>query len=82
MTLSVTYYPLIGQTSITDAQLAYIRPLLVARSGVEFNIDKDFLNEGGGNFCLYTASTGTISFNENQPFNTGESINVVYGTNP
>lgn len=80
MILSVTYYPFTGQTSITDAQLAYIRPLLVARSGVEFNVDTFALNEGGGNFCLYTASTGTITFNENQPFNPNESVNVVFKT--
>ena len=83
MTIEVTYYPLINQTEITDAQLAYIRPLLVARSGVVHSkTDIDALLVSGSPFYQYNASTGTISFNPNIPFNTDESINVVYGTNP
>jgi hypothetical protein len=82
MTLSKTYYPLPTLYSITDANLAYCKMLLVARSGVEFNVDTTGLNEGGGNYCLYTPSTGTITFYDQQPFLDNESINIVYDTNP
>ena len=81
MTIEVTYYPLINQTEITDAQLAYIRPLFVARSGVVHSkTDIDALLVSGSPFYQYNASTGTISFNPNIPFNTDESINVVFKT--
>lgn len=81
MTLTKTYYPLAGLYQITDAALAYCKILMVARSGVEFNVDINYLNEGGGNFCMYQPSTGTILFNDNQPFNQDESINIVYDPN-
>ena len=82
MILEKTYYPTVGLSFITDASIVYAKMLFVARSGVEFNVDTVALNEDGGNYCLYTASTGTINFNPDQPFISGESINIIYDTNP
>lgn len=81
MTTHKTYYPTLGQSTITDAALAYVKVLEVDRSGVVYNLtDLSVLPTDTGLFCGYNQSTGTIEFLI--PFNTGESINVIYETNP
>lgn len=87
MTVKKTYYPLglpaVENSGITDAALAYVQPLMVSRSGVVFSLtENDALLISGSPFYQYTPSTGTITFNPNIPFESNESINVIYETNP
>lgn len=87
MVIKKTYYPIglpaVENTGISDAALAYVQPLMVARSGVVFNLtDNDGVLISGNPFYKYTPSTGTIQFNPNIPFESNESINVIYETNP
>lgn len=87
MVVKKTYYPIglpaAENIGISDAALAYVQPLMVARSGVVFNLtDNDGVLISGSPFYQYTPSTGTITFNPNIPFESNESINVIYETNP
>ena len=83
MVLSKTYYPLATLYSITDANIAYCKILMVARSGTVFSqTDVDATLVSGSPFYQYTPSAGTITFNPDIPFLDNESINIVYDTNP
>lgn len=85
MTTRKTYYPIglpsTETTSITDSALAYVKILEVDREGVVYSLtDLGSLPTDTGLFFGYNASLGRIQFLI--PFQTGESINVIYETNP
>lgn len=72
-----TYYPLSGFYEITDAALAYVDVLMVARSGVVYNeTDISTLPTDVGLFYGHNSATGSIQFLI--PFESNESINVIY----
>ena len=81
MTLKKTYYPLAGLLDITDSAIAYVQVLMVARSGVIYDIIENnndvFINTRQ---IRYAPSYGTIFFNEYIPFNTDEDIEIIYKT--
>lgn len=83
MTTEKTYYPTAGTNVVIDASIAYIKPLMVSRSGMVHNLTTDSgLVNSDDNFYSYTSATGTLTFNVNYPFNTDESVNIIYETNP
>ena len=82
MTLRQTYHPFEGNTSYTDATLAYSKLLMLSREGVVYDIitsNNDILVTNRQ--VLYQPSTGLLQFDTNIPFNQGETINVVYDPN-
>ena len=83
MTTRLTYYPTVDTSSIADAAIVYSKMLLVSREGVVYDVltsinDIPITTRQ----VLYNPGTGVLQFNENIPFNSGESINIVYETNP
>lgn len=87
MVVKKTYYPAglpaVENSAINDAALAYVQPLMVSRSGVVFSLtDNDALLISGSPYYQYNPSIGSIIFNQNIPFESNESINIIYETNP
>lgn len=83
MTVKKTYYPEAGFTGILDPDLAYTKILMLSREGVVFNETSDNATLiSGGLWYQYAPGNGNITFNPQQGFNQGESINIVYETNP
>lgn len=83
MVVKKTYYPLQGFTGVTDASIAYVKILMLSREGNVMNRTSDNgVLISGGLWYQYYPSTGTIMLNPQQPINQGESINIVYETNP
>lgn len=81
MTTRKTYYPRPLASSITDPSLAYVKMLELDRSGrVYSKTNLASLPDDTGLFYGHNVSTGTIEFLI--PFQPGESINVIYETNP
>ena len=82
MTVRKTYYPFEGDLSISDSSLAYVKILMVTRSGLQFNVIPytSSFPPPDERTCLYNNSDGSIVFVIN--FNSNESINVIYETNP
>lgn len=82
MTVEKTYYPQgypVVNNEVTDAALAYVKPLMVARSGVEHSLtDIDALLLSGQPFYQYIPGSGTLVFNPFNPFQQDESINIIY----
>lgn len=83
MTTEKTYYPTAGLYQVIDASIAYIKPLMVTRSGMVYNLTTNMaLVNSTDNFYSYTLASGTLTFDINNPFNPNESVNIVYETNP
>ena len=83
MVIKKTYYPAglpaVEAYAIVDASLAYVQPLMVARSGtVHSQTDNDAILISGSPFYQYDPFIGSIIFNPNIPFESNESINVIY----
>jgi hypothetical protein len=82
MTLRQTYYPIADTTNIFDAAIVYSKMLFVAREGVVYDVltsvNDVLLNTRQ---VHYNPSTGVLQFNADIPFNSGESINIVYDPN-
>lgn len=82
MTIEQTYYPSPGLNQIYDASIAYVKILMVARTGqVHTETDIDATLVSGGLFYMYSPSEGSIIFNPNNPFLSGESVNIIYDPN-
>lgn len=81
MTTKKTYYPLSGLVDVNDASIAYVTMLMVARSGMLFDI---IVNNNdiaiNTRQVRYAPSFGALFFNDNIPFNQGEDIEIVYKT--
>lgn len=83
MTLRQTYYPTTGENSVFDSAIAYVKMLFLSREGVVYDIltissvEIDLTSRQ----VQYNPSTGIIRFDEDIPFNEGETINIVYDTN-
>ena len=82
MTLRETYYPTVDTSSIFDAAIVYSKMLFVAREGVVYDILTS-INDIAVTTrqVLYNPALGTLQFNSDIPFNSGESINIVYDPN-
>ena len=82
MTLRQTYYPTVDTSSIFDAAIVYSKMLFVAREGVVYDVltsvNDIIINTRQ---VHYNPATGVLQFNSNIPFNSGESINIVYDPN-
>ena len=79
MIVRKTYNCVAGETSITDASLAYVTVHRVAKSdNVYFiTVSEDDLTLSDFE-CRHSKSFGGLYFKEEIPFNNGEKINVVY----
>lgn len=82
MTIEQTYYPSPGLNQIYDATLAYVKVLMVARSGTVYDVlisNNDIsINTRQ---VLYQPSFGALVFNSEIPFISGESVNIIYDPN-
>lgn len=72
------YFPCTGgSSSISDVSLQGVTILMVARSG---DVHEETTGTPGNHEFKYTTGTGDISFDTNNPFNTGEVIYVEWKT--
>lgn len=81
MTKRKTYYPTAGDYEITDTELFYVQVLEVDRSGTLYDIllSNDVISLNTRQ-VRYATGYGTLAFNEDIPFISGESVNVIYET--
>ena len=79
MLKSKTYQCTPGQTSITRSELAYIKRVhMVALNGNVRHIITDTSASPEALEVIYNNSVGGLYFDRNIPFESGNTINVVY----
>lgn len=77
------YTGVAGEWTITDPALAFIKKVhMVALNGNVHQIKVNYPFDAAitGLEVGYTPSSGMLNFDQNIPFETGNSINVVYET--
>ena len=80
ITYTKTYIPTAGSTEIIDAALVYVNVLRVTRTGDNHDVF-DYISspvDATGYKVAYNKTTGSLGFDQNRPFETGEFVNVIY----
>lgn len=80
ITYTKTYIPTAGSTEIFDAALVYVNVLRVTRTGDNHDVF-DYISspvDATGYQVAYNKAAGSLGFDPNRPFETGEFVNVIY----
>jgi len=80
ITYTKTYIPTAGSTEIFATDLVYVKMLRVTRTGDNHDIF-DYISspvDATGYQVAYNKAAGSLGFDPNRPFETGEFVNVIY----